>query len=296
VEKVLRRHPSLKDLSEYASAQPDNLRRGELAEHIRSCRRCAKKIESFRRFDSLVQSSLVALDSKAAPPGGATPGCLPPIVLANYLDDLLSPEQRAGAEEHLADCPACREHLLQIRRALEEQEEEGFAGPDRDTREKALGLIKSTLPPARVRCPVCNEENARGVSACSSCGAQLKPATVALLCISCRQPIPAASRFCPTCGAVIAPPRKSLGFLFARRRSPAEIIRAHVWLAAGLGAIGISFFTHRYFMQFIALGLIFGAKWILDQAQFRIYNEILKSLRKEAESDRERRRRAGGGR
>lgn len=295
-EKVPRRHPSLKELSEYATAQPDESRRGDLAEHIRSCPRCAEKVESFKRFDSLVRLSLAAFDSGAAPPEGAASGCLPPIVLANYLDDVLSPEQRAGAEEHLADCPACREQLVQIRRALETQEEEGFAEPDGETREKTLGLIESTLPPSRVRCPVCNKENAREASACSDCGAQLKPAAVALLCISCRQPIPAASRFCPTCGAVIAPPRKSLGFLFARRRSVGEIVRAHIWLAAGLGAIGISFFTHRYFMQLIALGLIFGAKWILDQAQFRVYNEILKSLKKEAESDREKRRRVGGGR
>ncbi len=293
---MLRRHPSLKDLSEYASAQSDELRQGKLAEHIRSCPRCAKKVESFKRFDSLVRSSLVALDSKAAPPGGTASGCLPPIVLANYLEDLLSPEQRTGAEEHLADCPACRDNLIQIRRALEKQEEEGFAEPDSDTREKTLRLIKSTLPPAHVRCPLCHEENAREASTCSSCGAQLKPATVALLCISCRQPIPAASRFCPTCGAVIAPPRKSLGFLFARRRSIGEIIRAHVWLAAALITIGVSFFTHRYFIQFTALGLLFGAKWILDQAHFRIYNEILKSLRKEAESDRERKRHVGRGR
>lgn len=293
---MLRRHPSLKDLSEYASAQPDESRRGDVAEHIRSCPRCAKKVESFKRFDSLVRNSLTVFDSKAAPPEGAAPSCLPPIMLANYLDDLLSPEQRAGAEEHLADCAACRDNLAQIRSALEKQEEEGFAEPDDDTREKTLGLIESALPPAQVRCPVCNRENARDASACSGCGAQLKPATVALLCISCRQPIPAASRFCPICGAVIAPPRKSLGFFFSRRRSLAETIRAHVWLVAGLGAIGISFFTHRYFMQFIALGLIFSAKWILDQAHFRIYNEILKSLKKEAESDRGKRRRVGGSR
>ena len=101
--------------------------------------------------------------------------------------------------------------------------------------------------------------------------------------MSCRNTIPSGSSFCPLCGVTIAPPKRNLFFLFSRRQGLEELLRAHVWFILGAAAMTASFFLRRYYQQCIAIALIFGAKWILDQAQFRIYDEILKSLKKSDE-------------
>ncbi len=290
MQKVLR-HPSSKKLDEYASGQLDESQRDDLARHIASCPRCARKVEAARRLGSLLGDSLAAPEDKAS-----TERCLPPIMLADYFDGLLSPEQHAAAEQHLAGCPSCRSNLLGIRDALKKREEEGFERLDSDLQRTTLGIIESELDTPGSSCPVCSTKNDPGASKCSGCGARLGPAGTVLLCMACRRPIPAGSRFCPVCGAAIAPPKKSLGFLFARRRGISELIRAHIWFLLCLAAMTASFFVRRYFMQCIAIAIIFGAKWILEQAQFRIYNDILKSLKKEDESEERPPRRARGGR
>lgn len=40
-------------------------------------------------------------------------------LMADYLDDVLSPPDRARLQAHLADCPHCREHLAQLRVTIE---------------------------------------------------------------------------------------------------------------------------------------------------------------------------------
>ena len=283
---MLRRHPAPRSLAEYASQQPGEQHSGELAGHIERCPRCTSAVESLRRFDSLMRDGMPALENRT--PG---PDCLPPIMLADYLEGLASPEQRAVTEEHLAECRSCRDNALDLYNLVGRQAEEDFAEPDHDTLERMRGFIEARLEGPHVRCPGCDKENTRQSSVCSNCGTRLKPPPVVLVCISCSRPIPVASRFCPTCGAAIASPEKTLGFLFARRRSMLELLRTYIWLLAGLSAIGISFFVHRFFIQLNALGLIFCAKGILDQAKFRVYAEILKSLKKETESDRETKKR-----
>ena len=118
-----------------------------------------------------------------------------------------------------------------------------------------------------------------------------RPEAIALICMACRSAIPVGSRFCPLCGVAIAPPRKSLAFLLARRQNFSELLRAHIWFIFSLAAMVASFFFRKYFMQCIAIAVIFGAKWILDQAQFRIYGEILKSLKKDVEPEKPRKTR-----
>jgi hypothetical protein len=206
-------------------------------------------------------------------------------MLADYLDGLASPEQRIATEEHLAECRSCRDHVVEIHSLVEKGQEETFTEPDNDTLERMLGLIRAKLGTPRVQCPACDEENARQSSMCSACGARLNPPPVVLACISCGKRLPDGSRFCPTCGAAIAPPAKTLGFLFARRRSVLELLRAYIWFLAGFSVIGISLVAHRFFIQLTALGLIFCMKGVLDQAKFRAYAEILKLLRKETESE-----------
>ena len=288
---MLRRHPAPRNLAEYAGMQSGEPHPIELAEHIESCPRCARTVEALRRFDSLMRNSLPEIETRT--PG---PDCLPPIMLADYLEGFSSPEQRAATEEHLVECRSCRNTVVELHSLLEKQGEEDFAEPDNDMLGKTLGSIINRLDTPFVRCPACDKENVRQSSVCLDCGARLKPTPVALVCISCGQRIRDAGRFCATCGAAIAPPEKTLGFLFTRRRSILELLRAYVWLLAGLSAIGLSFFSHRFFIQLTALGLILCVKGILDQAKFRIYAEMLKILRKETGSDEEVRKRASSNR
>ncbi|MEA3305411.1 MAG: hypothetical protein U9R52_01195 [Candidatus Omnitrophota bacterium] len=52
--------------------------------------------------------------------------------------------------------------------------------------------------------------------------------------------------------------------------------KRNIWLALSLSSLAVSFFTSRYFMQFIILTVIFGFKWIFNggstRALIMIYN------------------------
>ena len=48
-------------------------------------------------------------------------------LMTDYLDDVLSPRDRARLESHLADCPHCSEHLAQLQITIETM---GRAWPD----------------------------------------------------------------------------------------------------------------------------------------------------------------------
>ncbi|RJP65789.1 MAG: hypothetical protein C4532_17165 [Candidatus Abyssobacteria bacterium SURF_17] len=295
---MLKRHPSLKDLSEYAGSHADAPSASSIDKHVRSCRRCAQNVELLRRLDVLARSALIESDEQT----GAH-GCPPPLVLADYLEGLLPAQQRVTTEEHLSSCRLCRDALIQIQEmtmieydsAEPDEIADDLLEPDEATRRRTLNLIKTKLREQRVRCGICGEENEPGSLVCSGCGAQLKRPSHTLLCISCRQQIPAASNYCPNCGSAIAPPKKIFGLIRARSTAVTGLIRTHVWAVLGLAAIGISFFAHRYFIQFIALGLIFGAKWVLDQVQLRIYADILKRLRSEGKTEEQKKRISGSG-
>ncbi len=285
------RHPTSKKLDEYAGGHLDETQRDELARHIASCPGCAKKLEAFRALDSLLNRGLAAHKDVTS-----AEACLPPIMLADYFDGLLTPEQHSAAEQHLAACETCRSSLLGIKAALKTRQEEGFEKLDDDARKKIRDLIESGLDAPGQSCPACGARNDSEAAHCSGCGSRLRPAAVVLLCMACGRPIPVGSRFCPVCGAAIAAPEKTMGFLFARRRSAAELLRAHAWFLLAMASLAASFFFRRYFIQCIAVSLIFGAKWMLDQAQFKIYSEILKSLKKEEEPEKRIKKRARRGR
>lgn len=276
------KHPPLKDLSEYASESLDETRRAEIAEHLEACPACADKVEASQKLDSILSAALKTLDGRSIPAD-----CLPPIMLADYFDDSLSPERRASAEHHLADCRECRANLVEMQKALETQRSGEFAGLEEKIRRKALDLVEPEVGAQWPKCPSCGGKIGTGAAECPACGLRPRPEAVALICMSCRNVIPVGSRFCPLCGAAIAPPKKNLAFLFARRQSFSELLRAHIWFILSLAAMITSFFYRRYFMQCIAIATIFGAKWLLDQAQFRIYSEILKSLKKSSEPEKQ---------
>ena len=252
-------HPPLEQLNEYACGSLDESRRVELAGHIDACLQCAEEVEASQRFDSAVSAGLRIFDNKIS----AT-GCLSPSMLADYFDASLSTERLAAAEQHLLECPSCRESLVEMRAILEKQQKGELAELDEKTGERTLDLL-------------------------------LTPVPATLICMACRQPNPTGSKFCSLCGAAIAPSKKNLAFAFARRQRVSELIRAHAWLILSLGAMTASFFFGRYFIQCIAIALILGAKWILDRMQYRIFDKTLKSLKsntKPKEKSENRRRKA----
>jgi anti-sigma factor RsiW len=252
------KHPSLKELNEYACGSLDESRRRELAGHIDSCPRCTEEVEESRMFDSAIRVGLKLTDGAAD-----VKECLSPDMLPDYYDGYLAGERFTAAERHLAECPSCRKSLIEMRAMLEQHRKGELADLNESASARALSVIAAELEEQR----------------------DSKPAL--LICMACRQPIPTDSRFCSLCGAATVPPKKDLAFLLARRQSVSELIRTHVWLVLSLSAMGASFFFERYFVQCVTLALIFGAKWILDQAQFRIYRDILKSLKSNTELENE---------
>lgn len=276
------KHPPLKDLSEYASESLDEARHAEISEHLEACPACADKVEASQKLDSILSAALKALDGRSIPAD-----CLPPIMLADYFDGSLSAERLASAEQHLAGCHECRANLVEMQKALEKQRSGEFAGLEEKTRRKALDLLEPEVGTQWPKCPSCGGKVAAGAAECPACGVRPRPEAIALICMACRNAIPIGSRFCPLCGVAIAPPKKNLAFLFARKQSFSELLRAHIWFILSLAAMIASFFYRRYFMQCIAIATIFGAKWLLDQAQFRIYSEILKSLKKSSEPEKQ---------
>ena len=287
------KHPPLKDLDAFADESLDEIRVSDIAEHIETCRACSERVAAARKLDSTLSAGLKALDREAQPTG-----CPPPNMMADYFDDELSSERRSSVERHLAECHNCRDSLVEMQRALDEQREGELAELEEEVRQRALDLVEPQVEPQAEpqaepevgarwpKCPSCGGKVGTGASECPACGVRPRPEAVALICMACRSAIPVGSRFCPLCGVGIAPPKKNLAFLFARKQSFSELLRAHIWFILSLGMMTASFFFRRYFMQCIAIATIFGAKWILDQAQFRIYNEILKSLKKDVEPEK----------
>ncbi|GEM_PF-1228034 len=78
---------------------------------------------------------------------------------------------------------------------------------------------------------------------------------------------------CPHCGGAITP----------FKGSPAQgRLRAALWLTAAAAAFAASFFVPRYFLQFLALALLFGIRWALDARASRTRVLIYKALQEGA--------------
>lgn len=80
----------------------------------------------------------------AGVPGDAPGACPGPLELAAYLDGRAADEQRERLEGHLADCPACRAAVGELRDLLAEPIQ---AMPmTAESRERVAGLIRPVAP------------------------------------------------------------------------------------------------------------------------------------------------------
>ena len=62
----------------------------------------------------------------------------------------------------------------------------------------------------------------------------------------------------------------------------------HRWLFLALGCLSVSFFIPRYFLQFLLLTSIFGAKWVFDSATNRTLIVLYEAWKKkDEEKDKE---------
>lgn len=64
----------------------------------------------------------------------------------------------------------------------------------------------------------------------------------------------------------------------AGRKHSFPIAGLHLWLVLSIACFGASFFIPRFFMQFLAAGVLFGVKWIVEhrarKTQIMIYRAL----------------------
>ncbi len=80
---------------------------------------------------------------------------------------------------------------------------------------------------------------------------------------------PALSANCPHCGKLITPFKKPV-----KRQGQWNLL----WLVLTVAGFGLSFLFHRYFLQYLSLGVLAGFKWIMDRRSLRTQILIYKAL------------------
>ncbi len=87
--------------------------------------------------------------------------------------------------------------------------------------------------------------------------------------------LPAAGPLCPHCGKPITAFKKPLA---------SQRVWNALWLSAAIAAFAMSFVFPRYFFQYVALTVLFGVKWIVDQRATKTQILIYKALQDDSES------------
>ena len=85
----------------------------------------------------------------------------------------------------------------------------------------------------------------------------------------------APSSLCPHCGKPITPFKKPL---------TSQRFWNAVWMLSAAAALGLSFVAPRYFVQWVALAVLFGVKFIIDQRATKTQILIYKALAEDSES------------
>ncbi|MFA6280926.1 MAG: hypothetical protein WCY05_00285 [Candidatus Omnitrophota bacterium] len=79
----------------------------------------------------------------------------------------------------------------------------------------------------------------------------------------------------------VKPGKDNKTFPVAKKRK----LKKNLFLAAAIIFFGLSFVIHRYFMQFLAAGLICGFRWAIDSEQARTLIMVIGSWRKHSHDD-----------
>ena len=80
---------------------------------------------------------------------------------------------------------------------------------------------------------------------------------------------------CPHCGGAITPFKKPLAM---------QRFWNLIWISAAAVSFALSFIFPRYFFQLVALTVLSGVKWIVDQRATRTQILIYKALLEDSES------------
>ena len=82
---------------------------------------------------------------------------------------------------------------------------------------------------------------------------------------------------CPHCGKAITPFKKKLQFQKALNL---------LWLGLAALSLALSFFVRHYFLQFLALAVVFAVKWIVEQKSTKTQILIYRALEQESANSR----------
>lgn len=216
-----------------------------------------------------------------------TPNCPSEAKLSDYLHNLLPKDEEGKIGHHVAECLYCLEQLDQAQRMVSAVKFEKTTGPSEEViqRAKEIGRrpaferfgIELQGSPTPI-CEKCGNSNPSQSRYCSQCGSPLK----VLICAGCSRVLTKGSRFCPYCGrSVVAltgevhPDFKRT--IFGRLLTK---LKKGKWLIGALVSFILSFLLPRFFLQFLALAVILGGKWIFDTQSTRTLIMIYDAWRK----------------
>ncbi len=225
-----------------------------------------------------------------------TSSCPSEAKLSDYLHNLLPKADMEKVSLHIAECLNCVEQLEQVQRAERSGEYASVSGPSEEAIRRAKDLGTKPASERLMRrfgerisfvCERCRGSNPPESKYCCRCGSPLR----VLVCSSCNRVLIRGSRFCPYCGRSVVelsekPSLKVRHAIFTRSLVG---LKKGKWLIGALASFILSFCFPRFFLQFLALAIIFGGKWIMDSASFRtlvmIYDAWRKRGREEPEED-----------
>lgn len=59
----------------------------------------------------------------------------------------------------------------------------------------------------------------------------------------------------------------------------AELFKKNIWLWGAIAALALSFIMPKHFLQFLAIGLLMGLKWIIDSKTTKMLITVYNALR-----------------
>lgn len=213
---------------------------------------------------------------------------LAPETLSRFVDRALSPDAAADCARHVATCDACAAALEQwqdagrlLRQSTPAPEWEGTCPPVDVWDGFVADGSREELEGHLAACPECRAVLAAqrlrpDVHAAELTSGAPQSDTSTLICFRCRAPLSDSDRFCPACGAQITARTGTAALI---RRGPGAWF-THLWLAASLTALGLSFFWPARFYQCLVVALGAFLFWLHLRNPVRQYLDILTALQR----------------